>query len=44
VAATSLLAAMHGKRWRRKVNSEGVAGAAMAARFLLQVNRFFSGG
>jgi hypothetical protein len=42
-AAQSLMAARHGRGWRRKIGRAGLAGAVLEARFYLQINRFFGG-
>lgn len=42
-AAMSLMASRHGKKWRRVIGREGMAGAMLEARFYLQVNKFLGG-
>ena len=43
LAACNLLAARHGRNWRRIVGPAGLAGAALEARFYQQINKFFGG-
>lgn len=42
-AAMSLMASRHGKKWRRVIGREGMAGAMLEARFYIQTNRLFGG-